>query len=91
MVDPKISLTLTLPGRVKVSQLVTENNQEYIPAKQVIKMSREAYNNMLNESVSSKYKKTWRKLPAKERIFKHCELIAQALGATEFNYNILED
>lgn len=110
MTEPKISLTLVLPGRTMVSQAVTENNFKdrkstyksikTIPAKQVLKMSQEAYDFMLSTPSSSKYNKVvtmskgkpirvWDTMSVDARIRKYCETIAQSMGASEFSFNIL--
>lgn len=132
MVEPKLSLTLVLPGSIMVSQQVAENKPEElteehkmffknhkskknrspkvitfrtrksIPAKQVLKMSQEAYEAMLEESTSPKYNKViaevkgkiirvWDTMSEDARIKKHCELIAHDMGAIDFSYNILDD
>lgn len=73
-----------------------------IPAKQVLKMSQEAYEAMLEESTSPKYNKViakvkgklirvWDTMSEDARIKKHCELIAHDMGAIDFSYNILGD
>lgn len=132
MVEPKLSLTLVLPGSIMVSQQVAENKPEElteehkvlfksykskkdkspevitfrtrksIPAKQVLKMTQEAYEAMLEESTSPKYNKViakikgklirvWDTMSGDARIKKHCELIAHDMGAIDFSYNILDD
>ena len=130
MVEPKLSLTIVLPGSIMVSQQEAENKPEElteehkmllksykskkdkspevitfrrrksIPAKQVLKMSQEAYEAMLEESTSPKYNKivarakgklirVWDTMSEDARIKKHCAIIAHDLGAIDFNFNIL--
>ena len=132
MVEPKLSLTIVLPGSIMVSQQAAENKPEElteehkvffksykskkdkstevitfrtrksIPAKQVLKMSQEAYEAMLEESTSPKYNKivarakgklirVWDTMSEDARIKKHCELIAKDMGAIGFSYNVLDD
>lgn len=132
MVEPKLSLTLVLPGSIMVSQQVAENKpkelteehkmffknykskknkgpeviifrtRKSIPARQVLKMSQEAYEAMLEESTSPKYNKivakvkgkpirVWDTMSEDARIKKHCELIAHDRGAIDFSYNVLGD
>lgn len=117
MVEPKISLTLILPGSTMVSQQVAENKprerklnrkskavriRRSIPAKQVMKLSKEAYKAMLEEPTDPKYNRIvskakdklvryWDTMSKDNRIRKHCESIAHDLGAIDFTYNILED
>ena len=130
MVEPKVSLTLALPGSNMVSQQEAENKPEElteenkmffrgykskkdkspdvitfrtrksIPARQVLKMSQEAYEAMLEEPTSPKYNKViakvkgklirvWDTMSEDARIKKHCAIIAHDLGATDFTFNIL--
>ena len=127
MTEPKISLTLTLPGRVLVSQQEAENKpkmmndeqlvlrswkgkrdvisfktRKTLPIKQVLKMTEEAYQYMLNEPVSSKYNRfitrskgksirIWDNISEDIRIKLHCKRIADDLSATDFTYNIMND
>lgn len=73
-----------------------------IPAKQVLKMSQEAYEAMLETSTSPKYNKVvakskgklirvWDTMSEDARIRKHCELIAHDMGAIDFSFNVLGD
>lgn len=129
MVEPKLSLTLTIPGSVLVSQQVAENKpneftetqqvkfknsktkklevvtfktRKAYPARQVLKMSQEAYEAMLEEPTSAKYNKVvakvkgrlirvWDTMSEDARIKKHCEKIAHDRNAISFDYNILGD
>lgn len=132
MVEPKMSLTLVLPGSTMVSQQVAENKpkefteenkmsfmsynskkgkglevitfrtRKSIPARQVLKMSREAYEAMLSDPTDSKYNKivakvkgklirVWDTMSEDTRIKKHCELIAHDMGAISFDYSVFED
>lgn len=132
MVEPKLSLTLVLPGSIMVSQQAAENKpkelteeckmffksskskknkssevitfrvRKSIPAKQVLKMSKEAYEAMLEEPTNPKYNKVvakvkgklirvWDTMSEDARIKKHCELIAHDRDAIDFSYHVLED
>ena len=133
MVEPKLSLTLVLPGSTMVSQQAAENKpkesyeqhsltlrefdkkskkyvtktytyytRKSVPARQVLKMSQEAYETMLETSTSPKYNKVvaiskgklirvWDTMSEDARIRKHCELIAHDMGAIDFSFNVLED
>ena len=74
-----------------------------IPAKQVLRMSKEAYEQIIKEPISPKYskfisatkgnkpKRLWDTLSEDVKIKKYCELIAQDLGAISFTYTIFED
>lgn len=133
MVEPKLSLTLVLPGSTMVSQQAAENKpkesyeqhsltlrefdkkskkyvtktytyytRKSVPARQVLKMSQEAYEAMLETSTSPKYNKVvakskgklirvWDTMSEDARIRKHCELIAHDMGAIDFSFNVLGD
>ena len=86
----------------KSPEVITFRTRKSIPAKQVLKMSQEAYKAMLEESTSPKYNKViatvkgklirvWYTMSEDARIKKHCELIAHDMGAIDFSYNILDD
>ena len=86
----------------KNPKVITFRTRKSIPAKQVLKMSQEAYEAMLEESTSPKYNKViaevkgkiirvWDTMSEDARIKKHCELIAHDMGAIDFSYNILDD
>lgn len=86
----------------KSPEIITFRTRKSIPAKQVLKMSQEAYKAMLEESTSPKYDKViakvkgklirvWDTMSEDARIKKHCELIAHDMGAIDFSYNILDD
>lgn len=63
------------------------------PAKQNIKLSKEAYDYMTGKDgcTSPKLKKDWGKFSANQRLKYHCAQIAEALGATGFTFEILDD
>ena len=86
----------------KSHKVITFRTRKSIPAKQVLKMSQEAYEAMLEDSTSPKYNKViakvkgklirvWDTMSEDARIKKHCELIAHDMGAIDFSYNILDD
>lgn len=86
----------------KSPEVITFRTRKSIPAKQVLKMTQEAYEAMLEESTSPKYNKViakvkgklirvWDTMSEDARIKKHCELIAHDKGAIDFSYNILDD
>ena len=131
MIEPKVSLTLILPGSNMVSHQEAENKpkdytepnfltirtfdeetkkvkketlvfntRKSIDAAQVLKISQEAYEAMLEEPTSPKYNKViakvkgklirvWDTMSEDARIKKHCAIIAHDLGAIDFNFNIL--
>ena len=84
------------------SNVMSFRIRKTLPVRQSIKMSKEAYENMLHESTNVKYNRiiakskgkpirVWDNMSINERIKKHCQLIASDLGAISFTYNILED
>ena len=86
----------------KSPKVITFRTRKSIPARQVLKISQEAYEAMLEESTSPKYNKivakvkgklirVWDTMSEDARIKKHCELIAHDMGAIDFSYNILGD
>lgn len=86
----------------KSHEVITFRTRKSIPARQVLKMSQETYEAMLEESTSPKYNKivakvkgklirVWDTMSEDARIKKHCELIAHDMGAIDFSYNILGD
>ena len=86
----------------KGPEVITFRTRESIPAKQVLKISQEAYEAMLEESTNPKYNKViakvkgklirvWDTMSEDARIKKHCERIAHDRGAIDFSYNILSD
>lgn len=86
----------------KEPDVVTFRTRKSIPAKQVLKMSQEAYEAMLETSTSPKYNKViakskgklirvWDTMSEDAKIRKHCELIAHDMGAIDFSFNVLGD
>lgn len=86
----------------KEPEVVTFRTRKSIPAKQVLKMSKEAYEAMLEEPTSPKYNKVvakvkgklirvWDTMSEDARIKKHCELIAHDMGAIGFDYSVFGD
>ena len=86
----------------KGPEVITFRTRKSIPARQVLKMSQEAYEAMLEEPTNPKYNKivakskgklirVWDTMSEDARIKKHCELIAHDRGAIDFSYNILSD
>ena len=86
----------------KGPEVITFRTRKSIPAKQVLKMSQEAYEAMLEEPTNPKYNKVvakvkgklirvWDTMSEESRIKKHCELIAHDMNALDFSFNVLED
>ena len=84
-------------AKSKEPKVVTFRTRKSIPAKQVLKMTQEAYEAMLETPTSSKYNKVvakskgkpirvWDTMSEDARIKKHCELIAHDMGAISFSF-----
>lgn len=100
--EQKVSFKSYKPKKGKSLEVITFRTRKSIPARQVLKMSQEAYEAMLREPTSPKYNKivarvkgkfirVWDTMSEDARIKKHCELIAHDMGAIDFSYNILGD
>ena len=100
--EQKVSFKSYKPKKGKSLEVITFRTRKSIPARQVLKMSQEAYEAMLGEPTSPKYNKivarvkgkfirVWDTMSEDARIKKHCELIAHDMGAIDFSYNILGD
>ena len=86
----------------KSPEVITFRTRKSIPARQVLKMSQEAYEAMLNEPTDVKYNKiiakvkgklirVWDTMSEDARIKRHCALIAHDMGAIDFSFNVLGD
>lgn len=75
-------------GRPEVLKVATRKSK---PAKQVIRLSEEAYKEFINSSiVPYKFKGVWKGLTDNQRIKWHCQQIADALGGTLDSFVVLE-
>lgn len=85
-----------------VNETITFRTRKSIPARQVLQMSKEAYEAMLEEPTSPKYSKVvakvkgklirvWDTMSEDARIRKHCELIAKDRHAIDFFFNVLDN
>lgn len=61
--------------------------------KQNIKLSKEAYDYMTDKTVcpNPKLRREWEKFTANQRLKYHCRQIAEALGAIDFSFEVLDD
>lgn len=127
MIEPKVSLSLVIPGatmlssrdcekmpkdkafdhftvevydRVKVGKKLTKktkilhvNTRNCRTAKQVLLISKTAYESMINSSVvpASALARSWKNMNKKQRLEYHLAEIAKGLNAVSFSYTILED
>ena len=60
---------------------------------QNIKLSKEAYDYMTDKAIcpNPKLKKEWGKFTDNQRLQYHCRQIAEALGAIDFSFEVLDD
>lgn len=101
MIDIKVNLTITLPGRVMISEVeyLKKTHKKRVfktgktkDAKQVIKLSKEAYNFMTSNYYPVNFKsKNWYQMSKKARLETHLKEIAEALGGKMQSYQIFED
>lgn len=100
--EQKIVLRNYKSKKNKEPEVVAFKTRKSLPARQVLEMSQEAYEAMLETSTSSKYNKVvakskgrpirvWDTMSEDARIRKHCELIAHDMGAIDFSFNVFED
>ena len=127
MIEPKVSLSLVVPGatmlssqecekipkdqayshftlevidKVKTGKKLTKktkilhvNTRNCRTAKQVLLISKTAYESMINSSVvpASALARSWKNMNKKQRLEYHLAEIAKGLNAISFSYTILED
>ena len=103
MEEHKIVLKGYKSKKDKGPVIINFMTRKSIPAKQVLRMSKEAYEQIIKKPISPKYskfisatkgnkpKRLWDTLSEDVKIKKYCELIAQDLGAISFTYTIFED
>lgn len=95
-------LTIKSYDRKLKKETIVFRTRKNVTVRQVLKMSQEAYEAMLEEPTNPKYNKVvakvkgklirvWDTMSEESRIKKHCELIAHDMNALDFNFNILED
>jgi hypothetical protein len=83
-------------------ETIAFRTRKNVTIRQVLKMSQEAYEAMLEEPTNPKYNKVvakvkgklirvWDTMSEESRIKKHCELIAHDMNALDFSFNVLED
>lgn len=63
----------------------------YIPAKQVINMTKEAYKSMITECPEWCTIKEWGRLNKIQRLEKNLRRICESLGGTSYSYELFED
>lgn len=83
-------------------ETIAFRTRKNVTVRQVLKMSQEAYEAMLEEPTNPKYNKVvakvkgklirvWDTMSEESKIKKHCELIAHDMNALDFSFNVLED
>ena len=95
-------LTIKSYNRKLKKETIVFRTRKNVTVRQVLKMSQEAYEAMLEEPTNPKYNKVvakvkgklirvWDTMSEESRIKKHCELIAHDMNALDFSFNVLED
>lgn len=85
----------------KIKDTISFNTRKTNYIKQVINISEESYKAMLSDSVSEEYNKIvsktksnivrkWDTVPKNKRVELHCRLIAESLGAEDFEFYIFD-
>ena len=85
------SFFLEVEGKNKKKEILNIKTRKCVSAKQSIKISREAYDYMLSTPTNPKLSKVWKRYKDMDRIKQHCKIIADDLGAIDFNFEILDD
>lgn len=89
------SFSMRINGDTKRKQkeVIHVKTRKSKPAKQNIKLSREAYDYMTDGKACPdlRLKKVWSNFTSAQRLQYHCSQIAEALGATDFTFVILDD
>ena len=87
------SMKVCKDAKGKQKEIIHIKTRKSKPAKQNIKLSREAYDYMTDGKIcpDSKLKKIWGNYTAHQRIKYHCRQIAEALGAISFTFEVLDD
>lgn len=88
--DKNDSFTLELKERGKVSFQAKVFVRKSRPAKQVINLSEEAYQNMISPVAPPEFKGTWSALTKNQKLKWHCNRIAQQLGGEVESFQILD-
>lgn len=60
------------------------------PAKQVINLTQEAYDEMVNNTKPYGFKGNWQQLSRNQKLKWHCDQIAASLGGTVENFQVME-
>lgn len=78
---------------VKYKETLHIYTRKSYPAKQVMSISKEAYDFMTNgsEIPSTSTKKIWASMSKKQRLDHHCKLIAENFNAISYSFEILDD
>lgn len=93
MVETKIRLTIILQGRVPVSSVKTDKNSKQIfkNAKQVINITKEAYNHFISECPAFVKPFIWSKMKRQERLEAYLNNIKEHFNGKSYYYEVLND
>lgn len=77
-------------GNKKILNVAVRKSKTVI---QNIKLSKEAYDYMTDKAIcpNPELKKEWGKFTDNQRLQYHCRQIAEALGAIDFSFEVLDD
>lgn len=83
----KFELEVMDRGKKKTIKVFTRKNK---PVKQVMRLSEEAYEYMVGSEIPPKYKGVWKGLKLHEKLRWHCQQIADSMGGTVYDIQVLD-
>ena len=83
----KTEMELFYRGKKERLQIFTRKAK---PAKQVINLTQEAYDNFISDNIPHKFKGVWKGLSDKDKIRWWCQNIASSLGGTVGGFEIFD-
>lgn len=83
----KFEIEVMNRGKKETIKVFTRKSK---PAKQVIHLSEEAYEYMVDSETPYQYKGVWKGLKPNERLRWHCNRIAESLGGTVDDIQVLD-
>lgn len=95
MIEPKVNLSIVLKGRTlypKTSKY-DNNPRECKPARQIINLSKEAYNHMIDKSSVPEWidRKIWVQMGKTKRLEAHLNRIMEYFNGVSYSYLIFEE
>lgn len=89
--EHKMRVTLEKKGGKKVTETLVFFTRKTKDAVRKIKMSREAYDYMIETPSDVKLSAKWKSMRKNERLRNHFDLIAKDFNAKNYDYEVLED